>query len=667
VKGSPAYFRFVLASHLRHTPRKHGLWLLDNGGSGEEVAAIARAAVAAHPGRVDYIRYGGGESELAMVNAAAVRVPGDVVVCAGGGRVFPRWLQELRLAAYGGEDVAVASPLVGMCNALCKVVGEGLMDGLGYDDVQEVIEEFGGHEDFADVPISAAGCFYLRRDALASLGYFDAGQWGFLREGLVDFCGRGESSGWRQVACVASIMLPLSKAPGATFDCCDRLEGISGKMKTAVRLRLDERRAARTQVGGDARPAVLSIVFRGGGGTPQTSWDLAAEVARHVRSHVLEVGADQWQLWHVVPGGRELLWRRGFTTIIEAGDPPDAVRRQALLRLVGELGVGMVHLRHFLNLPPEVVGDLRDMGLPVVVSLHDFHTLCPNGHLFDASGKFCGADCGKHFAEPDTGPDCKVLSMNEFRIAASRLRPERAVAWRQRTGGILARANAVVTTSPFAANLLAAKLPGFEGGIEVIEHGRDLAWQEPPQADCWPPKGALRLGVVGHINEMKGGCLLRDLGEQVALSGMRCEWHFVGTAERGEYRPPGSIDHGPYKREALPRILRAISPHVVLVPTVFMETYCHVLTEVWSCGFPVVANDQGALGERIRRHGGGWLVARPDADAWLEVLRKLMEDDEGYRRRLEEIRRMQPRTVAEMAADYLALYQRTGLELEVCE
>ncbi|MFM7859452.1 MAG: glycosyltransferase, partial [Flammeovirgaceae bacterium] len=68
------------------------------------------------------------------------------------------------------------------------------------------------------------------------------------------------------------------------------------------------------------------------------------------------------------------------------------------------------------------------------------------------------------------------------------------------------------------------------------------------------------------------------------------------------------VFHGAYSRDELPDKVAAIGGHVMGIFSIWPETYCHVLSEAWACGMPVIGSNLGALKERINIHGGGWVV-----------------------------------------------------------
>jgi len=49
--------------------------------------------------------------------------------------------------------------------------------------------------------------------------------------------------------------------------------------------------------------------------------------------------------------------------------------------------------------------------------------------------------------------------------------------------------------------------------------------------------------------------------------------------------------------------------------SIWPETWCHTLTELWAVGLPVVGFNTGAVGERLQKTGAGWLAETITAPA----------------------------------------------------
>ena len=68
-----------------------------------------------------------------------------------------------------------------------------------------------------------------------------------------------------------------------------------------------------------------------------------------------------------------------------------------------------------------------------------------------------------------------------------------------------------------------------------------------------------------------------------------------------------------------------MSPDVGLVLSIWPETYCHTLTELWMCNVPVIGTSLGAVGDRLRKCGGGWVV-NPTYPSLKLTLMQLLND-----------------------------------------
>ena len=174
------------------------------------------------------------------------------------------------------------------------------------------------------------------------------------------------------------------------------------------------------------------------------------------------------------------------------------------------------------------------------------------------------------------------------------------------------------------------------------------------------PSEPIRLLFPGNIGVPKGSALIRQLRD--ADTAGRLEFHILGRAD-AELQGERIIRHGPYRREDLTTLVGEIRPHFGGIFSIWPETYCHTLTELWACGVPVIALDFGAVGERIRQSGGGWLLRRTDIETMLAEILRITADGASHRARVGEVLDWQAgeggsRSIARMAKDYAALYDR---------
>jgi glycosyltransferase involved in cell wall biosynthesis len=80
-----------------------------------------------------------------------------------------------------------------------------------------------------------------------------------------------------------------------------------------------------------------------------------------------------------------------------------------------------------------------------------------------------------------------------------------------------------------------------------------------------------------------------------------------------------------------------------------------VATEAARARRPLLVSDRGGLPELVQDGLTGWVVAAGAAEAWAEQLALLAADPTRVRRAAEAL--PVPRTAAEMAAEFLGVYE----------
>jgi glycosyltransferase involved in cell wall biosynthesis len=234
---------------------------------------------------------------------------------------------------------------------------------------------------------------------------------------------------------------------------------------------------------------------------------------------------------------------------------------------------------------------LIDDGFDVIVSVHDFALFCARPHLIEEpAGTFC-------FYSDDFDRCHRCLSQTSS-VSAGEQRDRRALA-RQ----ILARARRVIFPSQFLLDqhreLFA--LPNLAGAViepavrARIKSGRDA--RVPGQS----------IAYAGSVKRHKGAHLMAELARRTGAA-----LHIFGGGDEDLLRElraiPNVTVHGYYRAGELPSLLRQHEVGLVVVPSIWPEAHCLVISEAWLAGAAVVAFDLGAQAERIRAHGGGWLA-----------------------------------------------------------
>jgi glycosyltransferase involved in cell wall biosynthesis len=268
--------------------------------------------------------------------------------------------------------------------------------------------------------------------------------------------------------------------------------------------------------------------------------------------------------------------------------------RAALIRLLSKLRPVAAELHHLLNHDRSVFEIIRALGIPYDAHVHDYAWFCPRIALVGRGDRYCGEPA------PKVCQSCVTELGHYLHENVS------VAALLDRSKTILSEATRVIAPSHDAAARLARHFPGIVPA--VIPHEEDDAVTEPPPVRC--VSGTVRICIAGAIGLHKGFDVLlacardakrRDLDLTFIVAGTTIDDQRLIDTER-------VFVTGPYQPDDAVALIRAQDAALALLPSIWPETWCLGLTELWRAGLRVAAFDIGAPAERIRRTGRGFLL-----------------------------------------------------------
>jgi hypothetical protein len=233
-----------------------------------------------------------------------------------------------------------------------------------------------------------------------------------------------------------------------------------------------------------------------------------------------------------------------------------------------------------------------------VISLHDYSAFCRRTHLIEKPAeRFC-----QYCRDLER---CRACLRQDFDVDHGF-----QARYREQTAALLRSADAVVFPSAFLRDVHLELVPALDAArLLAIEPGT------PPASDL-PVRNTGRVrhvAWVGPVHVYKGALLFEEVHRQVAGGGHALRWSALGGGDPALVRRfralPGVAVRGYWRSGTLPLVLRRHEVDLALLLSVTPEAYGLTLDECWRAGVPAVAFDHGAMAERIRRLGGGLLVA----------------------------------------------------------
>lgn len=392
------------------------------------------------------------------------------------------------------------------------------------------------------------------------------------------------------------------------------------------------------------------------GGTQQTNEDLMnAMISRSDAPpdcFVLRCIGQDLRLFLYGDGVYAMIARHSLAVEVAPFPHQNAEFDKVVGRWLDALGISLVHIRHSAYQSTGLIDIAYEKQIPVVYSFHDYYTACPSVKLLDENQQFCGARCSSTLGE------CHQELWYKPRMPP--LKHESVYSWQRQFAGALALCSGFVTTIEAAKQIMLDVFPALKDKpFSVIPHGRDFT--ERFQLAREPVPGEpLRVLVPGSISVSKGAGILRQLASMPELA--HVQWHILGTLseETESALPDNVIIHGAYKRSDFFAHVERIQPHLGAVLSIWPETWCHTLTELWASGLPVAGFNIGAVGERLQQSGAGWLATEISVGAMADVISTVSEAG-AWQQAMDNVKKWQQqgqRSCADMAEDYWQFYHR---------
>lgn len=553
----------------------------------------------------------------------------DVILLRSDTLVPPRWVERLRAAAYATADTGSASPF------------ETADSILGYPSPNEppralttdATRRLAGHahrangEETVEVPASSAVCAYIRRACLDDVGAFREDLFAQGGGEAVDFCLRARHRGWRHVAATGLIVgcgeterLRQSDRDllCRNLDLIERLHpgwsDLVADFETEDPLRHARRRIDRhrwRQAGRAKAGSVLLVTHDDGGG-----------VERVVAARCRALAA---------LGHRPIVLRPTGTMGARLDDgtgrdhpnldfrlPDELPDLLELLRASKTIGV---EYHHTLGHHPSVLTLAAALCVPHDVRLHDYVWICPQVTLV-ARGRYCG--------EPDVSI-CEYCVADNGRMTEEDI-PVRTL--RARSAAFLADARHIVAPSADAAARVQRYAPAAR--ITVEAHEDDSLWPETRWPGGAAPSAArpLVVAVTGAVGIDKGFEVLLACARDAQARSLPLSFVLAGHSIDDRRLLTTGRCHvtGPYAAGEAAGVLTGAGAALGFIPSVWPETWCFALSDIWSAGLPAVAFDIGGPAERIRRSGRGLVLplglgAGAVNDALLATARRIGQKD----------------------------------------
>ncbi|MBQ8603619.1 MAG: glycosyltransferase [Oscillospiraceae bacterium] len=578
----------------------------------------------------------------------------DTIVTAG-------WVEKIINCAYSDRNIATVTPLSNnatLCSVPDFLMENKLPRGYTLDEYATLVEKT-SMKLYPRIPVAHGFCMFIKREVFDRIGLFDARTFekGYGEEN--DFCYRAIQLGYSHVMCDDTYIYHTGSTSFVSEDKRKLMEAHQRilierypdlDMDVALHCRTNPNEAVQDNVKiqtalNNGRKNLLYLVqsdFRKDandhlGGTQLHVKDMMTVMRHKYNVFVAARNGDYLNLTAYLDE-EEIVFRFYLGRVPAYAKLRDQKTAQLYGRILDAFSIDMVHIHHTKDMTVEMFYRSAERNIPLVATLHDYYTVCPFIKMMDCMAGEC----------------ISTQQCNECIAGHTTINPSTDYAsfWRKEHLRALSNAEALFVPSEFTKKVIGSYYPEITEKIQVIPHGigGEKIYSSTNEGD-------FNIAFVGGISKEKGSYISSQL---IKNSPKNVHWFLFGISGNNEL---SSLDRknytktGPYEREELQGLLLEHKIDLVCILSRFRETYCYTLSEAVNCSIPVIATDIGALGERMRRDGFGWLVSMEDTyNETMRIIERIKNRGEEYARKKEIAEKYIVKNLWHMGESYMVVY-----------
>lgn len=588
----------------------------------------------------------------------------DVLLLNSDTVVTPNWLEKIRRCAYSDVTIATVTPLTNS-GTICSIPNfcedNSIPSNFTLLEYASMIEKI-SLKVYPIIPTAVGFCMYIKREVIDSIGNLDEKSFnkGYGEEN--DFCCRAIEHGYINVLCddtfihhkgsmsfkeekrkyietnlsILDKKYPYYLKNVEKFVAKNPLKDIQENIKLHIKLKNNKKNILYVLHNG-----ILKDINNPRGGTEFHVLDLVENI-------------DSFNKFVLVSNGNELIlsafidkevldFKFKINQEIETTTFQSYKYEKLLEEILCSFDIDLVHVHHTKMHTLSIPKIANKLGIPIIITIHDFYPICPTINLLDVNGQYCEKTRNKEM--------CSKCIKSKMGYNTNFIDT-----WNKKMRESLQLYDKIITPSESAKKIINEYYSDLKLHIKVIEHGTDKVTAVLKNRINNDEK--FKIGFVGGLAPYKGSGIIHDL--IVNNKNRDIEWHLLGNL--GDQRlnlmeRKDLLKHGRYDRNEINKILNEIGIDLVCIFSVWPETYSYTLTEAWQSNIPVLVTNIGALGDRVEKLGAGWIIEYgTSTDEILKKINSIKQDKNDYKQKVDILKDFNFISKKEMANIYETEY-----------
>ncbi len=587
----------------------------------------------------------------------------DVVLLNSDTEVTKDWLDKIINCAYSEKMIGTVTPLSNNATLVSVPVGlqeNDLPNNMTLDEYSKLVDMCAYNEN-QQLPTAHGFCMFIKREVLDIIGYFDEETFGKGYGEENDFSFRCLDYGYKNVLCDNVIIYHKEKQSFSD----ERQQLIKTNLeKLHDRYPIYSRRIELWcenfpikkicenidyQIKLHNRKNILILIHdwndagNSVGGTTLHVWDLIQNLRKYYNFHVLAPSDGIYKLFSYFEKEEKILKFNAIDNYNMIG-LYNSQYKNMIDEIIEGFRIDTIHIHHMLGHFFDVVDVAKTRKIYLIITLHDFYSLCPSINMLYKMEKYC--------------PRMKDKNCSECLKYKTSIKNNIIPIWHNVWEENLSEFDKIIVPSDDTKKEINKVYNKID--IDVIEHGIDL--KKSNYISSIDNSEEYNVAFVGVMAAHKGGKILESLIKETKNKNIK--YHLFGTSEfEGlENNKSNYVYHGRYKREDLPKLLAENKINLVCNFSIWAETYSYTLTEEIASGVPVLSFDIGAVADRIKKYDFGYIMnLNSNTEQIINKINDIFNDKEKYKEVINNIGKYKIKSVEEMCDEYKKIYQKQKL------
>lgn len=248
----------------------------------------------------------------------------------------------------------------------------------------------------------------------------------------------------------------------------------------------------------------------------------------------------------------------------------------------------------------------------LIMLMHDYYSICPTTNLLDWKGRYCRV--------PEDISVCENCINNNASNNYSGCKS--ILKWREKWSELWDYCDEIVMFSQDTKNIFEKAYKQYPS---VILKPHKVNYLVDINKNRKITK-TINIGLMGVLSKHKGYQIVMDMLKVIEQSSLNVKIVQIGYSLEN-IQSTYYIQTGKYRQEELAHLMYQYDIDIILIPSIWPETFSYTAEEAMKLGMKIASYDIGAPAERIKKYDKGLIISKIDPNTTLEELIHFVEND----------------------------------------